>query len=309
MHCPLKIDNNHGLIFSSSITPISGTVNIELKNKLSSYEILILDKHSNEILRKSLRSESNTFLETSFTWDLKSRFDSYVESGCYIISLIDKSNEIKEIECCSIECKVADTRNILPITRSLKRSQTLLSIYSDIIEDIQGIILERLKNNRFEEPYFVACITACFIQEIADDIQNESKSHFLDLIAEFQSKHSISEQQVKTARLSLWALFDFLINYMSDMEDHVRANAMAKCGQSHLTQNDKAEIVSSLVLGIYPHCRTIVFPKNVIGSIVEKIIEGIIKLGIKYVSTKHVNKSISICQTLPLGNSCDVVIR
>lgn len=74
MHCPLKIDNNHGLIFPSSITPISGTVNIESKNKLSSYEILILDKHSNEILRKSLRSdESNTLLETSFTWDLKSK--------------------------------------------------------------------------------------------------------------------------------------------------------------------------------------------------------------------------------------------
>jgi len=48
MHCPLKIDNNHGLTFSSSITPISGTVNIELKDKLSSYEILILDKHSND---------------------------------------------------------------------------------------------------------------------------------------------------------------------------------------------------------------------------------------------------------------------
>jgi len=309
MYCPLKIDNNHGLIFSSSITPISVTVNIELKNKLNSYEILILDKNSNEILRKSLRSdESNTLLETSFTWDLKSKSNSYVESGCYIISLIDTSNELK---CCSIECKVVDTRNILSITRSLKRStpnipRPLFSIYFDIIEDIQGVILERLKNNRFEEPYFVACITACFIQEMADDIQNQSKSRILDLMAEFQSKNSMSE---KTTRLSLWALFDFLINYMSDMEDCLRANAMAKCGQCHLTQHDKAQIVSSLVLAICPHCKTIIFPNNVIGSIAEKIIEGIIKFGIKYVSTKHVNKSISICQTLPLGNSCDVVIR
>jgi len=271
MHCPLKINNNHGLIFSYSITPISGTVNIELKNKLSSYAILISDKHSNEILRKSLRSdESNALLETLFTWDLKSKSNAYVASGCYIISLIDTSNELKEIECCSIECKVADTRNILSITRSLKRShtftpnasQTLLSIYSNIIEDIQGIILERLRNNLFEEPYFVACITACFIQEIADDIQDQSKSYFLDLIAEFQSKHSMSEQRVKTARLSSWTLFDFLINYMSDMEDHVRANAMAKCGQRHLTQNDKAQMVSSLVLGIYPHCKTIIFSKK-----------------------------------------------
>ncbi len=315
MSCSLKIDNNQGLIFSSSITPISGTVHVESKYKLHSYEILIVDKNANEVLRKSLRSnKSDTFLETSFTWDLKSKSNSYVESGCYVISLIDASNALKEIECCSTECKVVDTRNILPITGSLKRSrtftpdapQTLFSIYFGIIEDIQGMILERLENDRFEEPYFVACITACFIQEIADDLQNRSKSRFLDLFAEFQSKNPVSE---KNARLGLWALFDFLINYMSDMEDNVRANAMAKCGQCHLTQNDKAQIVSSLVLAIYPHCKTIIFPKNVIGSIVEKIIEGIIKFGIKYVSTKHVNKSISICQTLPLGNPCDVVIR
>ncbi len=317
MHCPLKIDNNHGLIFSSSVTPISGTVNIELKNKLDSYAIIILDKNSNEVFRKSLRSDgSSSRLETSFTWDLKSRSDSFVESGCYVIRLIDASNESKEIECCSIECRVVDTRNILSIARSLKRytfapnaSRTLFSVYFDIIEDVQGMILERLKNNRFDEPYFVACITACFIQEIADDIQNQSKSRFLDLFVEFQSKNSVSEQQQKSARLGLWALFDFLINYMSGMEDYVRAKAMAKCGQCHLTQNDKAQIVSSLVSAIYPHCKTVIFPKNVVGGIVEKIIEGIIKFGIKYMSTRHINKSISICQTLPLGNPCDVVIR
>lgn len=319
MRCPLKIDSNHGLIFSSTITPISGTVSIEAKNKLDSYEILILDKNSNEVFRIPLRSDrSGCLAETSFTWDLKSKSNSYVESGCYIISLIDTSSDSKEIESSSsTECKVIDTRKILAITRSLKRSHTftpntsrlLISIYFDIIGDIQGIILERLKNNRFKEPYFVACITACFIQEIADDMQNQSKSHFLDLITEFQSKNPMSEQQIKTARLGLWQLFDFLINYMSDAEDQARANAMAKCGQCHLTPNDKAQIVSSLVLAIYPHCKTIIFPKNVIGNIIEKMVEGMIKVGIKYVSTKHVNKSISISKTLPLGNPCDVIIE
>ena len=294
MDCPLKIDNNHGLIFSTSVIPISGTINIER----GSYEILISDRNSNEIIRRPLASDESS-VEAPFTWDLKSK-SNYVKSGCYTISLIDTAKEIKR---CSIECKVADTRNILPITRSLKHSpafttdtQTLSSIYFEIIEDIQAVILERLRNNRFEEPYFVACITACFIQEIADDIQNQP-SRFLDLITEFQSKH-----HVQAARLGLRELFDFLINYMADTEDHVRANAMARCGQHHLTQNDKAKIVSSLVSAIYPHCKT----KN---AILEKLIGGIIKLGIKYVSIKHVSKSISICQTLPLGNPCDVVIR
>jgi len=210
---------------------------------------------------------------------------------------------------------VVDTRKILSIARSLKHSQTfprdapptVFSIYFDIIEDIQGKILERLQNNLFEDPYFVTCTTTCFIQDIADDIQNYS-SNFLDRIAEFQSKHSMSEQQIKTATLGLRALFDFLINYMSDMEDHVRANAMAKCGQCRLTRNDKAQIVSSLASAIYPYCKTIIFPKNTVGGVLEKIVERIIKFGIKYVSTKHINKSISISQTLPLGNSCDVMV-
>lgn len=310
MHCPLKIHNNQGLIFSSSATPISGTVNVESRNKIGSFEILISDKKSNEILRKSLRPDGSVSPETSFTWDLKSKSNSYVESGCYTISLIDASEGSKIVE--SIECYVADTRNILVITRSLKRShavpdasQALFSVYFGIIEDIQSEILKRLKNNLFEEPYFVACITAYFIQEIADDMQNQ-ESRFLARIAEFRSKNPMPEQQ---ARLGLRTLFDFLINYMANMEDHVRARAMAKCGQCRLTQNDRAQIVSSLVSGIYPHCKTTTFPKNAVGSMVEKIVEGIIKLGIRYVSAKHVNRSISMSQTLPLGNPCDVVIR
>lgn len=312
MYCPLKIDNNHGLIFSSTIKPISGTVNIELGNKFDSYAILISDKNSNEISRTSLRTDkSNSTLETSFTWDLKSKSNSYVASGCYTISLIDES---KEIECWTTECKVLDTRNILSTTRSLKQSHTLsqdasqrlFSSYLDIIEDIEIIILDRLKDNRFEEPYFVACTTGCFIQEIANDIENRSKSRFLDQIEKFVSKNPMS---ANAAKLGLWALFDFLINYMSDIEDHVRANAMAKCGQCSLTQNDKSQIVYSLALAIFPHCKTLDLPKNVFGRIAEKMIDSIIKYGIKYVSAKHLNKSIAICQALPLGNSSDIAIR
>lgn len=311
MNCALGIDDNQGLIFSSSIKPISGTVSTDSGN-LDSYAILISNKNSVEIVRKPLRPDnSGNRPETSFTWDLKSKSDSFVESGCYIISLIDES---KGIECCSTECKVVDTRSILSITRSLKRSQPfsqdasqrLFSIYLDIIEDIEIMILDKLKNNQFEDPYFVASTTARFIQEIADDIANRLASRFLDQIEKFASKNHMS---TKDGKLGLWTLFDFLVNYMADTEDHARANAMAKCGKCHLSQNDKAQIVSSLVLGILPHCKTITFPKNVIGGPVEKLIEGIIKVGIKYLSTKHVNRSISICQTSPSGNPCDIVIR
>jgi hypothetical protein len=302
MDCPLKIDNRYGLIFPSSTKPISGTVQ---SGELGSCEILISDRNSNEILRKPVTPDQfGTLTETPFTWDLKSKSNFYVKSGCYTISLIDKSKEI-----CSIECKVADTRNILPITESLKRSrfapdiQALILIYFDIIKDIQIAILERLENNRFEEPYFIACITAGFIEEIVDDMQNQSKSRFLDLISEFQSKHPTLE---KATGLGLRGLFDFLIKYMANAEDHVRANAMARCGQRYLTQNDKVQIVSSLVAAIYPHCLA-GFPKNAVGDIGEKIIGGIIRLGIRYVSVKHVGRSISLCRTLPLGNPCDSV--
>ena len=312
--CLLIVNSHQGLIFSSSIKPVSCTISMAPENKSNSYAILVLDKNSNEIFRKSLRSDESPPLETSFTWDLKSSSNSYVESGCYTLSLIDTPDEI---ECCSVKCKVVDTRKIVSATESLKHSSTftstalqaLSSIYFDIIKDIQREILERLENNKFEEPYFIACATTYFIQGIADDLQNRSRGRFLDLIAEYQARHPISEHQIRTARLGLRALFDFLINYMSDAEDHMRADAMAKCGQSRFTQNDKAQIISSLVSAIYPHCKMTPSPKNVLGSIAEKILGRIVRLGIKYVSTRHINRSVSICQALPLGNHCDVIFR
>ena len=306
-YCQLKINNDQGFIFLSSVTSISGTINIESKKELTSYEILISDKNLNEIYRKSLSSnEFNSPREILFVWNLKSNSNSYVKSGCYTIRLIDKSNELNKVECCLVECKVADTRNILIITRSLKRSHTLipktsepiLSIYLDILEGIQTKIIERLKNNKFEEPYFVACVTELFIQGLAEELHSQTKSDIRDLITEFQLKNHISEQEMRSSKLNLSILYDFVINQMSELEDYVRAKAMVESGQRNLTQNDKNQIVSSLVLTIYEHAKIIKFPKNIIGNISGKIVEDIIKLGIKYISTKHINKSISICQTL-----------
>ncbi len=317
--CQLKIHNNYGLILPSSIKPVYGTVNIDSRNKLDSFSIIVSDKNSNEIARIPLGPEkSNNTYQTSFRWDLRSKSSSYVESGSYTISLVvDSSNEPQLIKYCSIECKVLDARNILSTARSLRCSpsiiqqnaatQTIFSIYLDIIKDIETVILERLKDNRFEDPYLVACITAYFVQEIANDVANRTNSQFLGLIEKFASKNSISAEQMKNARIGLWALFDFVVNYMSDLEDHVRANAMARCGQRNLTRKDKAQIVSSMVLAIYPHCKTMIFPRNPIGITVEKIVEAFIKVGIKYLCTKHINRSIAICRALRPENTCDVV--
>jgi hypothetical protein len=175
--------------------------------------------------------------------------------------------------------------------------------YLEIIEDIEKAILEGIKNNLFEDPCLVVCITANFIQEIADDVRTRQASRFLDRLAEFQSDHSLSEEQIENAGLGLWELFDFLVNYMSDIEDLARANAIAKCGQCHLTQNDKNQIISSLVSGIYPHCRTMALPQNIFGRTIDRVIERALKFGIKYICTKHLNLSISMAETVPTRES------
>lgn len=197
-----------------------------------------------------------------------------------------------------------NSRDIFSIIRSLKSPPESLGAlflkYLEIIEDIEKAILEGIKDNLFEDPCLVACMTANFIQEIADDVLSRQTSRFLDRLAEFQSDHSLSEEQIENARLGLWELYDFLVNYMSDIEDLARANAIAKCGQCHLTQNDKNQIISSLVSGIYPHCRTMALPRNIIGRTIDRVIERALKFGIRYICTKHVNLSISIAGTLPL---------
>jgi hypothetical protein len=302
-NCHLWINNKNGLIFSSSSIQISGIARFPVDDT-ASYSILILDENSVEVARIGLRSEkSRTLFESSFTWDLKSRYNSYVNSGRYTISLAELSNE-EEIERCSVQCTVADTREILSTTDLLKSSQRfadptckrVLSIYANIIKDIEIRIIEGLKDNRFDEPYFVARTTAGFIQQIYDDIENDSASQFRPLIEEFVSKNPGLGLQANNEELDLWTLFDFLVNYMADPEDQARATAMVKCEYRNFTANDRRIILSALVSGILPHCITFAPPTNVISRNTSALVERLLKVGIKYVCAKHVDKSISICR-------------
>jgi hypothetical protein len=307
--CNLWIDNRSGLIFSSSALHISGTAQFSMDGATSSsYSILILDENSVEVARIGLRPEnSGTLFESSFTWDLRSKSNnSYVKSDCYTISLAELSDE-EEIQCCSVECKVADTREILSTTDLLKSSQRfadpttkgVLSIYADIIRDIETLIIEGLKDNQFDEPYFVARTTAGFIQQIYNDIENNSASQFRPLIEDFVSKNPGLRQQTNNDNnkgLSLWALFDFLVNYMADPEDQARATAMVNCEYRNFTANDRSVILSALVSGILPHCITFGTSTNVISRKAFALVECLLKIGIKYVCAGHVDKSISICR-------------
>jgi hypothetical protein len=317
--CQLKVDDNCGLIFPSAVKHISGTVNIGLKNRFDSFVVTISDENSDEIARIPLEPDKSVDpFQAPFWWDLKSRSKSYVDSGSYTVSLIGRLDESTEVRCGSIECKVVDVRDVLATTRSLQQSflvigdaavtvatQRLFSLYFDIIGDIERSILERLRDNKFEDPYFVACITLYFIQGIASDIRYRPKSRFIPLIQEFASKHAISAQQAQNAKFGLWAIFDFLVNYMANLEDEVRGRAMASCGQRVFTPKDKALIVSSMVSALYPYCKTMNFPKNAIGGFGEKIFEVLLKFGIKYECTQRLNKSVAICQTIQPGSHVD----
>jgi len=296
------IDNKNGLIFSSSAIQISGTAKFPVDNA-ASYTILILDENSDEVARIGLKPEkSGTLYKSSFTWDLKSRSNSYVKSGRYTISLAELSS--KEIELCSVECLVADTREILETTALLKSSQIfsdpasrrVLSIYADIIRDIEIRIIEGLEDNQFDEPYFVARTTAGFIQQIYSDIENDGASQFRPLIEEFVSKNPGLGLQANDEKFGLRALFDFLVNYMADPEDLARATAMIKCEYRNFTANDRSIILSALVSGILPHCMTLALPNNAIGRKTSALVERLLKVGIKYVCAKHIDKSISICR-------------
>jgi len=305
-NCRLWIDNKNGLIFSSSSIQISGTAKFPAVDDSTTYSILILDDSSVEVARIGLRPEkSGTFFESSFTWDLKSRSNTYVNSGRYTISLAELSNE-EEIERCSVQCMVADTREILSTTDLLKSSQRfadptckrVLSIYTDIIKDIEIQIIEGLKDDLFDEPYFVARTTAGFIQQIYTDIENDSTSRFRPLIEEFVSKNPGLRLQANNGELGLLALFDFLVNYMADPEDRARATAMVKCEYRNFTANDRSIILSALVSGILPHCMTFMTPTNAIGRKTSALVQRLLKVGIKYVCAKHVDRSISICRAM-----------
>jgi hypothetical protein len=302
-NCQLAIDNRNGLIFSSSAIQISGTAKY-LVNNAASYSILISDENSDEVARIGLRPEmSGTLFESSFSWDLKSRSNSYVKSGRYTISLAELSNE-EEIELCSLECLVADTREILETTALLKSSQIfsdlasrrVLSIYADIIRDIEIRIIEGLEDNRFDEPYFVARTTAGFIRQIYNDIENDGASQFRPLIEEFVSRNPGLGLRADDEKFGLRALFDFLVNYMADPEDLTRATAMIKCDYRNFTANDRSIVLSALVSGILPHCMSFAPPNNAIGKKTYALVERLLKVGIIYICAKHIDKSISICR-------------
>jgi len=301
--CQLWIDNKNGLIFSSSAIQISGTAKVPVDNT-TSYSILILDENSDELARIGLSLEKlGTFFESSFIWDLKSRYNSYVKTGRYTICLAELSNG-EEIERCSVECMVADTREILSTTDLLRSSQRLadhtsrrvLSIYAHIIKDIEIHIIEGLKDNLFDEPYFVARTTARFVQQIYNDIENGSPSQFRPLIEEFVSKKPGLRRQANIKELGLLELFDFLVNYMADPEDQVRASAMVKCEYLNFTANDRSIILSALVSGILRNCMTFPSRTNSISRKAYALVERLLKVGIKYICAKHVDKSISICR-------------
>ncbi len=311
--CRLLMDSKNGLIFLSSTIQISGTAIFQADNGSAlSYSILISDENSNEVAEIALKPErSGTSLyESAFTWNLKSTSSlSYVKSGRFTISLVAQTPNEEKIKCCSVECKVADTRGILSTTELLKSfsqslddraSKRVLSAYADIIRDIEKHIIDGLKNNLFDEPYYVARTTTGFIEEIYNDIENGSASQFRTLIEEFVSKNPGLELHADSEELGLRALFDFLVNYMADPEDRARAAAMVKCEYRNFTANDRSVILSALVSGILPHCKVFAPPKNVIGRKVYALVESLLKIGIKYVCAKHVDRSIAICRaTLP----------
>jgi hypothetical protein len=301
-NCQLSIDNKNGLIFDSSVVPISGTVMFPPDNTRS-LSILILDESSNEVARSGLRPEkSGSFFKGSFTWDLRSSCDSYVNSGRYTINLIELSNR-DEIARDSVACMVADTRVILATTALLKSSKRLLdptsnhvlSIYADIIKDIEIRIIKALEDNLFDEPYFVARTTAGFVRQICNDVENDSTSQFRSLISEFVSRNPGLRLQGND-KLGIRALFDFLVNYMADPEDLARATAMVKCEYRNFTANDRDVILSALVSGILPYCMNLAPSKNVITRKTNALVERLLRSGIRYVCAKHIDKSIAICK-------------
>jgi hypothetical protein len=97
-------------------------------------------------------------------------------------------------------------------------------------------------------------------------------------------------------KLSLRALFDFLVNYMADPEDQARATAMVKCEYRNFTANDRSIVLSALVSGILPYCMTIAPSTNAISRRISALVERMFKVGIRYICAKHVDRSISICR-------------
>lgn len=296
----LWIERKNGLIFATSAMHISGIAKFPINN--SAYSILISDSSSNEVARLELTPErSRGLYESPFTWDLRSNANSYVISGRYTISLAELSDG-GEILRCSEECRVADTRDILATTELLALSERftnptsrrVLSTYADIIRDIEIRIIEGLQVNKFDEPYFVARTTAGFVQNIYNDIENES-SEFGPLIEKFVLEN-LNLDLHENKELGIRALYDFLVNYMADPEDQARAMAMIRCEYRNFTANDRSVVLSALVDGILPHCMTLAAPSNLVVKKGYALLERMLRVGIRYVCAKHIDTSISMCR-------------
>ena len=213
--------------------------------------------------------------------------------------LINTSNESNHADSCLANC--VDPEEILYSVTFLQQSHASLSslhsIYLNIIKDIQINIIDQLKNDQFEEPYFIASTTANFVREIMNDLKL-SNSKINKQITEFQQQNPKYEELIISSKLKMSIFYDFFVNCMSDLEDNLRANAMIKAGKTSFTQNDKNQIAVTLTNVIYQYSQNIVFPNNLIGTFLGKLNEKLIKLGIKYISLKHINNSILISNKL-----------
>jgi hypothetical protein len=97
--------------------------------------------------------------------------------------------------------------------------------------------------------------------------------------------------------LGLGPLFDFLVNYMAEPEDQARATAMVKCEYRNFTANDRSTILFALVSGILPHCMTFPLSNNAIGRKTAALAMRLLKVGIKYICAKHIDRSVSVCRS------------
>ena len=197
-----------------------------------------------------------------------------------------------------------DTKTILWNVTYLQQTygpiSPLHSVYLNIIKDIQTSLLEQLKNNQFDEPYFIASTTANFVCEIMNDFQCPSKNHINKLIAEFQLQNPKCDKQILSSNLGMRMFYNFFVNQMSNLEDNLRSVAMVKAGKTYFTSNDKNQIVLTLTSVIYRHSQNMTFPNNVIGILIGNLIKKLIRLGIEKIALKHINKSISLSNALAL---------
>ena len=189
-------------------------------------------------------------------------------------------------------------QNVVFLQKSYGSISSLHALYLDTIKDIQIHLIEQLKNNYFEDASFVTNTTANFVHEIIRDLQCTSKSRISKLIAEFYLKYPECDKQIISSKLGMMMSYSFIVDQMSQLEDGLRANAMVKAGKTCFTKNDKRLIISTLTSIIYQHTRVPLIPKNRIFYPLDKISEKLIKLGIKYISNRHIEKSISISKSL-----------